>query len=123
MCSACSAARADSLPFETVAARFRLIENAQLPVIVRWDQRAREVIEELAYAPYCGTAARLLQPYIVQIPRQAHELLCRCAAIQPVARERYGEQFMVLENPDLYDDDFGLHWQNPEFLKAEALFM
>jgi CRISPR-associated endonuclease/helicase Cas3 len=40
------------------------------------------------------------------------------SAIQPVACERYGDQFMALVNLDLYDDRFGLHWDNLSFLSS-----
>ena len=35
------------------------------------------------------------------------------------APERYGEQFMRLVNPRLYDARFGLHWEQPQFLEPE----
>ncbi len=115
----------DSLPFETLAAKFRIIESAMKPVIVPFDPQtgehdpdAADALRDLEYAP---AVARRLQQFLVQVPRQAFDALRQTGAIQPVAPERYGEQFMQLANPDLYDARFGLHWDDPVFVKAERL--
>jgi CRISPR-associated endonuclease/helicase Cas3 len=113
--------REDSLPFETLAEKFRLIETTMQPVIVPWDDTARDALRSLEFAKGCGTIARILQPYIVQLPRPAYDALWKAHAIQPVAPDRYGEQFVQLVNPRLYDERFGLHWDNPQFIQAEAL--
>ncbi len=42
-------------------------------------------------------------------------------AVQPVAPEKWGEQFMELVNEDLYDPHFGLSWDDPAFVKTESL--
>ncbi|WP_066092347.1 CRISPR-associated endonuclease Cas3'' [Xanthomonas massiliensis] len=117
-------AREDSLPLETLAARFKVIQTAMRPVIVPFDPdggRIAEVdkaLDDLAYAP---AAARKLQPYLVQVPRQAYDALWQAHAIEPVAPDRYGDQFVRLVNPRLYDTRFGLHWDDPQFLAAESL--
>lgn len=111
--------RLDSLPFETLAAKYRLIESIQLPVIVPYDDTAREALRALEHAEGSAGVARRLQPYLVQLPRQGFDALRRAGAIQPVAPQSYGEQFMQLVNADLYDSRFGLHWDDPAFIKAE----
>lgn len=117
----------DSLPFETLAEKYRMIESVMCPIIVPFDpmtgERIKVVDEALRDLEYAAGAARMLQPYLVQAPRQAYQALQKVGAIQPVAQERYGEQFMQLVNPDLYDTRFGLHWNNPVFMKAESLVM
>ncbi len=113
--------RLDGLPFETLAAKFRVIENVQLPVIVPRDKEAKHAVKELAYVESPGGVARRLQPYLVQLPRQGYDALRKSGAIQPVLPERYEEQFMQLVNPDLYDERFGLHWEDPAFVRAENL--
>lgn len=117
------ASRLDSLPLETLAAKFRLIETAQLPVIVPYDTAAREAVDELRHAPRCGGLARRLQPYLVQVPRQGYAALRQAGAIQPVAAERWGEQFMVLVNPDLYSPACGLWWEEPAFMNPASLII
>jgi CRISPR-associated endonuclease/helicase Cas3 len=113
--------RHDSLPFETLAEKFKVIETAMRPVIVPYDREARDALSALEFAETCGGIARRLQPYLVQVPQSAYEALYRAHAIQPVAERLYGGQFMQLVNPGLYSAQFGLHWDNPAFLQAESL--
>lgn len=114
-------AQLDSLPFETLAAEFRMIETTMLPVIVPYDDKAQKSLGALKFATGCGAIARDLQPYLVQVPRQGYVALRQAGAIQPIAPERYEEQFMQLVNPDLYHERFGLHWDDPSFIRAENL--
>lgn len=117
----------DSLPFETLAKKFKMIESNMRPVIVPFDPYTKEVIPEVERAlrnmEYAGGVARCLQSYLVQVPQQAFIALRSAGAIQPVAPDRYGEQFMQLINKDLYDPHFGLHWSDPAFIKAESSVM
>ncbi len=117
--------REGSLPLETLAARFRMIQTTMRPVIVPFDPNNDEAVPEVEEAlrdlEYAAGAARKLQPYLVQVPQQGYDALWRAHAIQPVAPERYGEQFVRLVNPRLYDARFGLHWDDPQFLDAERL--
>lgn len=115
----------DALPFETLAAKFRIIRTAMRPIIVPFDPytgtRIRDVdkaIDELEFAP---GVARKLQPFLVQVPQAAYDALSHAHAIQAVAPEKYGDQFVRLINPRLYDAQFGLHWDDPQFLAAERL--
>ncbi|RRI33209.1 CRISPR-associated endonuclease Cas3'' [Pseudomonas aeruginosa] len=114
--------RLDSLPYETLASKFRMIDSLQLPVIIPFDDEARAALRELEFVDGCATIARRLQPYLVQMPRKGYQALQDAGAIQSVASERYGEQFMALVNPDLYHHQFGLHWDNPAFVSSERLF-
>jgi CRISPR-associated endonuclease/helicase Cas3 len=115
----------DNLPLETLARRFQFIETSMCPIIVPYvpgtDQLIPEVEKAMSGLEYAPGLARLLQPYLVQVPQSAFISLQKSGAIQPVARERYGEQFMRLVNPDLYNEKFGLHWGDPVFMKAESL--
>ncbi len=120
--------REDTLPFETLAEKFRLIETTMRPVIVPFvpgtsqlDPVAEEALRDLLYAKGCGAIARTLQPYLVQLPQYAYDALWNAHAIQPVASERYGEQFVQLVNARLYDKRFGLHWDDPQLLDVECL--
>jgi CRISPR-associated endonuclease/helicase Cas3 len=114
--------RIDSLPLETLAVKFRMIDTVQMPVIVPYDNGAREALDRLRNAEKRGGLARRLQPYLVQLPRHGFDTLHKAGAIQPVAPERWGEQFMELMNLDLYDPDFGLSWEDSSFMKIESLF-
>lgn len=114
----CAESRIDSLPLETLAAKFRMIETVQMPVIVPFDDDARRDIESLLYAEKSGGLARRLQPYLVQLPRNGFDSLRKAGAIQPVAPEKWGEQFMELVNMDIYSRDFGIWWEEPTFMNS-----
>ena len=113
--------RLDTLPMETLAARFRMIETVQWPVIVPYDGKARAALKSLRFAEHAGGIARRLQPYLVQIPDAGFVALRTSGAIQAVAPEKWGEQFMELTNPSLYDSRVGLRWEGEIFLKPESL--
>ena len=114
----CAESRIDSLPLETLAAKFRMIETVQMPVIVPFDDDARRGIESLRYAEKSGGLARKLQPYLVQLPRNGFDALRKAGTIQPVAPEKWGEQFMELVNMDIYSREFGIWWEEPTFMKS-----
>ncbi|RBH89886.1 CRISPR-associated helicase/endonuclease Cas3 [Xanthomonas oryzae pv. oryzae] len=124
------------LPFDTLAQKFRMIQTTMRPLIVPYapyvtDRNAaerevaevNEVLRQLEHADRIGVAgaARRLQPWLVQVPEQAYRALWQASAIAPIAPERYGEQFVCLRNSRLYDARFGLHWEDPQFLDAQAL--
>lgn len=115
------ASHIDSLPMETLAAKFRMIDTLQCPVIIPFDDDARDALRALEFSEGSVGLARTLQPYLVQLPRQGFDALYKAGAIAPVAPERWGEQFMMLVNQDLYDAAFGLRWDNPTFMRAETL--
>ena len=119
----CRKSRIDTLPMETLAAQFRMIEQTgQMPVIVPYDNKAQKTLKTLRDADKIGRLARDLQPYLVQLPKCGFDALLKSGAIQPVAPEKWGEQFMALTVMDCYDPDFGLSWDDPEFLKTESLY-
>lgn len=130
------AASIDDLPFDTLAQKFKVIQTSMRPLIVPYapyaaDKSAaeremadvNEVLRQLEHAERIGVAgaARRLQPWLVQVPEQAYKALWQASAIAPISPDRYGEQFVRLCNPRLYDARFGLHWEDPQFLDPESL--
>ncbi|MDR2788786.1 MAG: CRISPR-associated endonuclease Cas3'' [Candidatus Accumulibacter sp.] len=113
--------RIDTLPMENVAKKFRMIDDMQLPVIVPYDDEARQSLRELRHAEKSGGLARRLQAYLVQVPQAGFQALRRSGAIQPVAPEKWGEQFMELVTVTLYNPDSGLWWEGDSFLAPESL--
>lgn len=111
----------EGIPYETLADKFRMIESNMFPILIPYDDIARQALEGLRYAEKCGGLARILQPYIVQVPERGYVELQKAGAIQPVKPEKFGEQFMELINPSLYDERFGLNWDNPFFIQAESM--
>jgi CRISPR-associated endonuclease/helicase Cas3 len=114
----CQESQIDSLPLETLAAKFRMIDTLQMPVIVPFDDEVRRSIESLRYADKSGGLARKLQPYLVQLPLNGFNSLRAAGAVQPVAPERWGEQFMELVNMDIYSHEFGIWWETPSFMET-----
>lgn len=113
--------RPDTLPMETLANEFRMIETVQLPVMIPYDKGAESLIDRLKFAQGCGAIARALQPYIVPVPRRGFDALLKDGAVIPIAPEKWEHQFMVLANEGLYDPCFGLDWSAPGLIGAEHL--
>ncbi len=116
----CEKGRLEGLPFETLEKKFRMIENTQRVVIIPFDKQARDAIKRLSHAESIGGIARELQPYTVQVPRQGFDALERVGAIAAAEPDKFGEQFMVLMNMDLYDEMLGLNWSEPTFRAGES---
>lgn len=114
----CEASRIDSLPLEALAAKFRMIDTVQMPVIVPFDNFARRYITSLRHAEKSGGLARKFQPYLVQLPRNGFDALRKTGAIQPIAPEKWGEQFMELVNMDIYSRESGIWWDEPTFMDS-----
>jgi CRISPR-associated endonuclease/helicase Cas3 len=113
--------RPESLPLETLATKFRMIDNMQMPVIVPYDDQARKALRALEHAEGSVGLARKLQPYLVQLPRQGFDALYKAGAVMPVAPQKWGEQFMVLAHEGLYDPRYGLNWDHPALIRSEHL--
>ena len=120
--------RSLDFPFESIAREFRLIDDAQAPVIVPRrgrdgnDDTAERLLRDLE-KPVArpGRIARKLQPYVVQIPPAKREDLLDKGAARTVPEKDPGRQFVVLANLDLYDEQVGLTWDDPTLRAAEGL--
>ena len=114
-------------PFATVARDFRMIETGMVPIIVPWqgadgdDHMVDRYLRELEFVDRPGRVARRVQPYTVQVPSQVRRRLLAARAARFVREDVFGEQFALLENPDLYRPDVGLTWEDPAFRTAEGL--
>jgi len=114
--------RGDSeLAAKTLAAKFRMIDDTQMPVIVPYDDYAKSLLKRLEFSEGCGGLARQLQPYIVPVPRQGFDALYKAGAVIPVAPEKWEDQFMMLAHEGLYDPRFGLSWDEPSLIRTEDL--
>lgn len=112
--------------FEQIAQRFQMIESNMQPVIVpyigqseRSGESIEDLLEQLEYADQVGGIARKLQRYLVQVPEQGIRTLMAYGAVRPIQPEKFGHQFLRLENKKLYDRECGLSWEEPAFLCAE----
>lgn len=117
----------DGIPYERMARQFRMIESNMKPVIVPYigqgeaqsTAEVTQLLRNLGYANYPGAIAKELQRYLVQVPEWGFKALVGAGAVQPVNEQHFGEQFMELVKPDLYDRVCGLSWDNPDFTAAE----
>ena len=113
--------------FDSVARDFRLIETLSRPVIVPYTGKSgnapspSEILHTLDEGARPGRVARRLQPHVVQVPPFVLTGLLAAGAVAVFGEERYGDQFVLLTNEDLYDRRMGLCWDDPTFRDAEGL--
>jgi CRISPR-associated endonuclease/helicase Cas3 len=108
-------------PFEVVDKKFQMIDSVQMPIIIPGDVDCKALLISLEHADSCGGIARKLQPYLIQVPRNAYDALAARDAIQPVAKHKYDTQFMQLIAMDLYNEQYGLLLDGPMNLDAGNL--
>lgn len=97
-----------------------MIESGMVPVIIARDPAARDALELLGREGISvGRVARLLQPFLVQIPPRAFALLVANGHVGFVHEHMFGDQFAVLKTEALYQDDTGLLWENADYLDLE----
>lgn len=111
-------------PFQNIAKAFRMIDSHMLPIIVPFDDTAKENLDLLRRLPESMSVAgpsKKLQRYVVQMPERAFGQLVKLGAVAPISPERFGGQFYELVATSLYSDSAGLNFSDPAALTAEAL--
>lgn len=109
--------------FAKIADAFRMIENAQAPVIVRGGRWgiADELLRDLTYAKGTGGIARSLQPFVVSLPHHIRRALETSRAASLWREDLFGREFLLLDSETLYDDEAGIRMErfdDPGFLIA-----
>ena len=110
-------------PFQDIARDFRMIDSNMLPLIVPFDDEARESLKLLRCLPEnmsVSTLSKRLQRYIVQVPERAFVQLLKVGAIEVIAPEKFGNQFYELVTPSLYSATAGLDFSDPIAVSAES---
>jgi len=98
--------------YRSVAADFRMIESGMAPVIVARDERAKQAVARLSNPNIpSGALARELQAFVVQIPPPARNRLLAGQHAIFAHPEIRGDQFAVLRDPNLYQPEVGLLWE------------
>ena len=110
-----------SFEYRRVAEDFRMIESGLLPVIIAREAEARAALAALRAGASPGSVARRLQPFLVQVPPKARDLLLTNGHVRFVDGER-GE-FAELVTESLYRDDVGLEWENAGYIAVEDLII
>ena len=117
-----------TFPFADIAQAFRMIDETMVPVIIPASVNpiagvAKGVLDSIPWVKSTGGVARDLQRHIVQDPRRARQALIDVGSATVISPDTLGDQFVVLSNADLYDDDAGLDWSNPVYRTAESLML
>lgn len=108
------------LGYRSVAESFRMIESGLAPVIVARDPDACTALKKLNLPDVRpGSVARVVQPYIVQVPPKARSRLVANGHASFKRDDRFGEQFCVLDAESLYKDEYGLLWEDADYLELE----
>jgi CRISPR-associated endonuclease/helicase Cas3 len=100
----------EHMPFEVISNDFQMIEIEQVPIIIPFDDQIKKILTQLEKSEKCGSIAREMQPYIVQVDKKIYEQLNKLGMIEPIAPDRFGEQFLRLVNDDFYNKHYGLFW-------------
>lgn len=109
-------AKAGDFPFRGVAEKFKIIEDGMVPIIIPWNDKAEQIVDELRYSIFPASPARKAQRFTIQVyPHVLYSLLTAGSV------ERLHEQYNVLINRDLYREDLGLCPEEPTFHRIESL--
>jgi CRISPR-associated endonuclease/helicase Cas3 len=95
-----------------------MIEDGLSPVIVAREAEPREALAALRGGAPAGAVARRVQPFIVQVPPKARELLLTNGHAQFVGGK--AGEFVELVALSLYRDEVGLEWEEAEYLAVEG---
>jgi len=103
-------------PFKTIAEKFRFIKDNMKPVIIPFDDRARNLIRSIEYTEKSKSLLRQLQKYTVSVYGKEWNFLCNNGSVEVKT-----EMFPVLVDMDLYKPATGLNIDlftqaNPESL-------
>lgn len=108
--------------YSTAAENFRMIENTLRSVIISGCDAVDGVLRQLNNPKAsAGKSARLLQPYIVQIPHRSFVELIGSCQVTYHRPDLWGEQFAVLADHSLYTKEKGLIWESAGVLQ-ETIF-
>ncbi|MFB6224830.1 MAG: CRISPR-associated helicase Cas3', partial [Candidatus Paceibacteria bacterium] len=117
-----AAGKIENIPYEWITRKFHMIESSIIPVIIPYDEVARQTLQMLYHSNQkIGMVARKLQPYLVQVPEKGYKALKDAGAVQAIQPEYFEEQFLELVNSQLYTKQYGLDFDDPSFLNAQSL--
>jgi CRISPR-associated endonuclease/helicase Cas3 len=115
-------ARELDFDYRRIGEVFRMIESGLAPVIVARETepregKAREALAALRKGASAGAVARQVQPFIVQVPPKARDLLLTNGHARFVDRD--AGEFVEIVTESLYRDEVGLEWENADYLAVE----
>ncbi|WP_197274564.1 CRISPR-associated helicase Cas3' [Novosphingobium sp. AAP83] len=118
-------ASALNFPFAEIASAFRFVDDTMQPVIVPYHaegplEPVESLINSLRFVERPGAIARKLALYSVPVPRNKCNDLISSGAARYVEPEKFADQFVLLENFELYSSKSGLDWQDTTFRSSES---
>lgn len=106
-------------PFRSLAENFRMIDEAMDPVVVPWDDKARQMLAALAAMERpSGRMLRALQAYTVTLPATPRRWWLQHGALRPV-HPLLGDGLLAFEDTEHYDTKTGIRLERPEMREAE----
>ncbi|GAB4316442.1 MAG: hypothetical protein Kow0074_04350 [Candidatus Zixiibacteriota bacterium] len=111
-----SGGRHGEFPFKTIAEHFRLITDTMRPVIIPFDDHARQLIDTLDQADVPAWTGRRLQKYTVSVHPRQWDALVQLGCVEIKAGT-----YPVLIDDSLYRSDVGLRADDPLQRNAEEL--
>jgi CRISPR-associated endonuclease/helicase Cas3 len=102
--------------FAKIADAFRMIDDAQAPVIVRGGRWgiSDELLHSLTFAQGTGGIARALQPFVVSLPHHIRRALESSRAASIWREDLFGREFLLLDSETLYDERAGMRMERFE---------
>jgi len=105
-------------PFKTIAEKFRFIKDNMKPVVIPFDQEARDIIRSLDFFEHPAVQSRKLQRYTVSIPPRQWDRLYAMGSLVVKA-----DMFPVLVDEGVYKQDVGLSADDPVDREPESLYV
>ncbi len=99
-----------NIRFDAIARAFRMIDDAQAPVIIRGGRWGipDNLLKSLEWREGTGGIARALQPYIVNVPHGLRRELEINRAASLWREDLFGREFLLLDHGNLYDERAGM---------------
>ncbi len=106
-------------PFADIAADFKLIRDQTADLIVGKGVKYglnSETENTLKYQKYASAIARDVQPFTISVSKKIRNKLIETRAAHVVRKDEFDDQFVVLDNTRLYDENAGFSLDDPEDL-------
>lgn len=110
--------RSGDYPFRKIEEKFKIIKDGMESIIIPWNEDAERIINELRYSEYPAIAARKAQRFTIQVPPRVLFNLLSAGAV-----ECFHDQYNVLINRDIYQEDLGLCPEDPAFHDPDNLIV
>lgn len=101
-------------PYATIAEAYQIIEGGAGPVVIlggAWGLPEAE-LEPLRHIRSAVGIARALQSYQVQVPEGVRRRMLGEGVLRPFREREFGDQFLLLDQPGIYQTDTGLRWDD-----------